>query len=167
MKSLKLPKNPSILRSSQGLVYRHEYKRNNDYKTNNAILWDPLIRKCVAINLHVALGSSNDTFVKTIIGFGVCHQTNDPKLVNITPAGNTVIGTISWQVEVFSSTSGTWKKQSITWNLLDIDEFSYWLAFDGKTLQGEFQWYDLVMSIDMTSEEFNQVDSLTTQGVDF
>lgn len=114
-----------------------------------------------------ALGSSNDTIVKTIIGFGVCRQTNDPKLVKITSTGKTsVIDSLSWQVEVFSLSHRTWKTQSIAWNLLDVDEFSYWLAFDGETLNAEFQWYDLVLSIDMTSEEFKQVHSLTSQSVD-
>nr|GEU56287.1 reverse transcriptase domain-containing protein [Tanacetum cinerariifolium] len=129
------------------------------------VLWNPLIRKSVAIDVpsmvHFTKTITNTVHDKTVVGFRVCRRTNDPKIVKITTNPPfvteewdcTIIWHV-WKVEAFTLRSGTCKRQCFTRNL---DEFIYWLAFDGSTKKNaELKWYDLIMSIDMTSEEFTQ-----------
>nr|GFA46485.1 putative F-box protein At1g32420 [Tanacetum cinerariifolium] len=58
------------------------------------ILWNPFIRKSVGIPVPYVYGSP---YGYTLVGFGVCPDANDPKLVKIN-----VIKTpsISWEVQM-------------------------------------------------------------------
>ncbi|KAJ9542214.1 hypothetical protein OSB04_028720 [Centaurea solstitialis] len=108
---------------------------------NMAVLWNPLIRKSIAIDLPPVELSEFDF----VVGFGVCPQTNDPKLVQITYIyDNKKIESISCipnQVMVFTLSSGEWRylssnqlpRKSIEFDQRCsrvIGQFIYWLAYD-------------------------------------
>ncbi|GJV44673.1 hypothetical protein Tco_1429209 [Tanacetum coccineum] len=63
------------------------------------VLWNPSVRKCVGIPIP-------NVFDDTRIAFGVCPETNDPKLVKINAVKTP---SISWEVQVFTLTSCVWK----------------------------------------------------------
>ncbi|GJZ53822.1 putative F-box domain-containing protein [Tanacetum coccineum] len=132
-----------------------------------AVVWNPTIRKSIDIVVPNVLDSLP---YETLVGFGVCPKTNDPKLVRVTsicvPWKFDTISSIPWQVEVFTLSSGVWRSPSInlprksiafTRNQVDVDGFIYWRAFDRSYVGGKFQRYDLIMSFDMISEEFTEV----------
>ncbi|KAJ0693478.1 putative F-box associated interaction domain-containing protein [Helianthus annuus] len=103
----------------------------------------------------------------TVLGFGVCRETNDPKIVKITPT------TSFWQVEVFTLSTGAWrspysddfscKSVKFSCDQVVIDGCLYWLARDRLV----DEYYNLIVSFDLTSEEFREVnlpDSLAGYG---
>nr|GEV35463.1 hypothetical protein [Tanacetum cinerariifolium] len=107
--SLSIPvsvKNPrgSLLGSSQGLFCF--YKLYN----SQFVLWNPTIKKSVAIDLP-----TNDDELdivpdhRTTIGFGVCPNTLDAKLVKITSENPFVSITNVIQVEVYTLSSRVWR----------------------------------------------------------
>ncbi|GJZ12221.1 hypothetical protein Tco_0547451 [Tanacetum coccineum] len=70
------------------------------FKTDMVALWNPAIKKSVGIVIP------NEY---TAIGFGVCPETSDPKVVKI----NTIdLLTVHWEVEVYSLSSRVWKSVS-------------------------------------------------------
>ncbi|KAK9077307.1 hypothetical protein SSX86_005644 [Deinandra increscens subsp. villosa] len=107
------------------------------------------------------------------LGFGVCRETNDPKIVNIRhvsreedPQG---ITSIPWQVQVFNLSTGAWRSvfNNLPRNSVKlfrhppafIDKFLYWVATDKITMDGGVKsCCNLIISFDITSEEFGQVD---------
>ncbi|KAF5797279.1 putative F-box domain-containing protein [Helianthus annuus] len=135
-----------------------------------AVLWNPSIRKSVAIDLPYDLHRNS----VMIIGFGVCPQTSDPKLVKINstysmPDLDTIIYS-PWQVEVYTLSSQAWRsiptinqpRNSISLkpNQVVIDGFIYWHALDlvsVSMMTTRFEGYNLIVSFDMTSEEFMEV----------
>lgn len=103
---------------------------------------------------------------ETAIGFGVCPPTGDPMLVKITYYRHDTISCIPWQVEVFTLSSGL-RRTPLCSNLprksisiynyeyrteITIDGCIYWPASDNENS------YGLIMSFDMTSETFTEVD---------
>ncbi|XP_076882904.1 uncharacterized protein LOC143531509 [Bidens hawaiensis] len=109
------------------------------------VLWNPSIRKSVGIELP-----TDDSIV---VGFGVCPQTSDIKIVNITPD--------NWQVEVFTLSSRAWR--SVSWNLpyktltfyypqAVVDGVIHWIAYDWS------KKYRRIISFDLTREEFGEVE---------
>ncbi|KAM0054623.1 putative F-box associated interaction domain-containing protein [Helianthus debilis subsp. tardiflorus] len=126
------------------------------YSPNRVLIFNPCIRrKAVAVDMScVEYGWS----IITVLGFGVCRETNDPKIVKITP-------TISlWQVEVFTLSTGAWrsphsddfscKSVKFSCDHVVIDGCLYWLA-RGRLVD---EYYNLIVSFDLTSEEFREVN---------
>ncbi|GKE44220.1 putative F-box domain-containing protein [Tanacetum coccineum] len=120
-----------------------------------AVIWNPTIGKSVAIDVPHVLDKE-----ETVIGFGVWHHTSDPKLVKI----NDTSHSSEWQVEVFTLSSVVWRSphmnlpnESIMFTSIqvNIDGFIYWLSYD--TSESDEHWLSLIMSFDMTSEEFTEV----------
>ncbi|KAJ0568702.1 putative F-box associated interaction domain-containing protein [Helianthus annuus] len=86
---------------------------------------------------------------------------------------------IPWQVEVFTLRTGVWRspytsnlpRNSIEFdydNTVAIDGMLYWLATNRITADGGFQSYNLLISFDMTSEVFREVnlpDSLAHRSI--
>lgn len=69
----KLPKPPTIVGSSQGLLCIYNYdEKTGDSVTKNFVLWNLSIRKSVAI---IVPNVSHWPF-ETVIGFGVCCAQN-------------------------------------------------------------------------------------------
>ncbi|GKB27794.1 hypothetical protein Tco_0867195 [Tanacetum coccineum] len=92
-----------------------------------AVIWNPSIKKTITIVVpndddDVVDDADDDDddddhdlwYYKTIVGFGVCPRTSDPKLVKITfnYMYRKEYATIPNQVEVFSLSSGSWKRPS-------------------------------------------------------
>ncbi|KAI3776465.1 hypothetical protein L1987_46250 [Smallanthus sonchifolius] len=132
-----------------------------------AVLWNLSIRKAVAI---VVPNVANGMIYTTVLGFGVCRGTSDPKLVKITQINGRSdmesIDCIPWQVEVFTLSTRAWRnpysnnlpRKSIEFvdSQVVVDGFHYWLAIDNRTpMDGE---YKLIISFDMTSEEFREIN---------
>ncbi|KAM0023366.1 putative F-box domain-containing protein [Helianthus debilis subsp. tardiflorus] len=164
--------------SSHGLLcfyglYRDYYGPNT--KTEKVVLWNPSVRKAAAF----VVPNSGDRYAYgTVLGFGVCRQTNDPKIVKIAYMH-------SWeedmeiprQVEVFTLSTRSWRssygtnlpRKSIEFGCDGrcIDGFYYWLATDRSTIDDDLWAYNLIISFDITSEEFREVnlpDSLVYDG---
>ncbi|KAF5804007.1 putative F-box associated interaction domain-containing protein [Helianthus annuus] len=143
-------------------------------------LWNPCIRKAVAVDVP---NVADRRIYETGLGFGVCRETNDPKIVKITHINmwghRESVTCIPWQVEVFTLSTGAWRspytsnlpRNSIEFdydNTVVIDGMLYWLATNRITADGGFQSYNLLISFDMTSEEFREVnlpDSLAHQSI--
>ncbi|KAM0054325.1 putative F-box domain-containing protein [Helianthus debilis subsp. tardiflorus] len=133
---------PILIGSSHGLLCFY-----GDYQPGcRAVIWNPCIRKSVDVVVpHVPS--------ETTLGFGVCRETTDPKIVAITRSESVN----PWQVEVFTLTTRAWRSPYSTTNL--PHGYLYWLARDGIAVEdGAFKVYSLIISFDLTSEEFGEVN---------
>nr|XP_043611074.1 uncharacterized protein LOC122582716 [Erigeron canadensis] len=92
------------------------------------------------------------------VGFGVCPNTLDPKIVKITRNTN--------QVEVFTLSLRAWRsplsntcpRESISFgSQVVVDGFIYWDASDRIEVGGLCRYDILIMSFDLTSEEFTEL----------
>ncbi|KAF5803833.1 putative F-box domain-containing protein [Helianthus annuus] len=170
-----------IIGSSHGLLCLYGYyRRGCNFSVpgkHMVVLWNISIRKAVA----VVEPDVEDGIRTTIIGFGVCRETTDPKIVKIKHvyAWNHMesIPCVPWQVEVFTLSTGAWRspnnnppRKSIEFigSQVVVDGFLYWLATDTVTIDGGFRSYNLIILFDMTSEEFIEInlpDSLAHHSV--
>ncbi|KAM0053510.1 putative F-box domain-containing protein [Helianthus debilis subsp. tardiflorus] len=102
--------NSYVVGASCGLVclfgfYRYDDDAEYPPGEATAVLWNPSIRKSVAIPVPDVDGYDAATF-----GFGVCPATSDPKIVKITERKMKDVACSSrWQVKVFSLSSGVWR----------------------------------------------------------
>ncbi|XP_071727243.1 uncharacterized protein [Rutidosis leptorrhynchoides] len=150
--SIKQMIGPTLVGTSQGLVCF--------YGSSVAVIWNPWIKKPVSIPC-VVFGRG----YVSVLGFGVCPKTSEPKLVKITyPTSSLEMQTWTWTVDILSFISGCWKSCSISKisNLLCkslslfsssecVDKFIYWCAYNMK----DAIW--VVISFDMTNEEFGVI----------
>ncbi|XP_071697791.1 putative F-box protein At1g32420 [Rutidosis leptorrhynchoides] len=137
-----------ILGSSHGLfglVYDHTYLYDGVKKMY--VIWNPSIRKSIGIDALKPLRYSLNK-----VYFGVCPVTRDPKLVTITR---------NWIVQIYTLSSGKWRKISnklprgtikLHPDYVVTDRIMYWDATDSTT-NGRF-----IVSFDLTSEEFALID---------
>lgn len=142
--------------SSHGLLLVLDIEPNPDNR-NVAVTWNPLIKKSVIIVMP-------DDFTfdggekESVIGFGVCPCTFDPKIDKINDSRK--LG----EAEVFSLSSGVWR--SVVSKLRNglvfynhpvvINRFIYWFVnfIDG------FQSFHMIVSFDLTSVEFGEINLL-------
>ncbi|KAK1423677.1 hypothetical protein QVD17_18984 [Tagetes erecta] len=141
---VKMLKRSTTIDGSHGLLCSHgDYQLDRDsptFGTGRAVMWNPSIRKAVSVVVpNVAYG----TF-ETVLGFGVCRETNDPKIVKIIHISNgrdvgSITCIIPRQVEVFTLSTNAWRysysnlpRKSIHFSYyrVVIDGFIYWLATD-------------------------------------
>ncbi|XP_071714058.1 uncharacterized protein [Rutidosis leptorrhynchoides] len=169
-----LGQNPSILGSSQGVLclcvnfVDFTYRYYSFYKEKTFVLWNPMIQKSVPV---IVPGVENYMKFKSVVGFGVCPRTSVPKLVKIT-----FISCLKYienhtpEVDIFSLSSGSWRRSlsmnvprksisiELTLRHVCVDKYIYWYAFD-RTVTGETKRKkNLILSFDMTTEEFKEVD---------
>ncbi|XP_076887988.1 F-box protein CPR1-like [Bidens hawaiensis] len=153
-----------IIGSSHGLLALYGGRR-----TDMVVLWNISIRKAVAVAVP---SNVEEGIYRTAIGFGVCHKTNDPKIVKITylshhkTAGMESVTCNLPEVEVFTLSTRAWRRsygnlprksiQFDDYNTVVIDGVYYWLAMDVITVDGGFRF--MIISFDMTSEEFSEVN---------
>ncbi|MFS8020730.1 hypothetical protein Hanom_Chr16g01419111 [Helianthus anomalus] len=75
----------SIIGYSHGLFcFYHEAQvvcDGHSFRTSMAVLWNPSMRKSVDV---VVSNVANGVTYETVLGFGVCRETSDPKIVKIT-----------------------------------------------------------------------------------
>ncbi|KAI3776451.1 hypothetical protein L1987_46236 [Smallanthus sonchifolius] len=162
----------SIIGSSHGLLCLHScYLQSHDGVIRGrgmAVIWNISTRKAVAV---VMPNVPHIEMCATTLGFGVCSETTDIKIVKIThKIRNDYIGSRTcnpWQVEVFTLSIGAWRS-SYTTNLpcksikfyslqVVVDGFLYWLATERIAMDGGLRPYNLIISFDITSEEFGEV----------
>ena len=143
----------SVLGSSNGLICFHGIYRDIGFKTNMVALWNPAIKKSVGIVIPNGY---------TAIGFGVCPDTSDPKVVKINSID---IPTVHWEVEVYSLSSRVWKSVSkgpafkscdLMQDQVTIYGFIYWLAMDNNNLCVELNT-KFIISYDLKSDKFGEV----------
>ena len=155
-----LLRNVVLLGSSHGLVCFYGSCLDMSLDTMNmAVLWNPTVRKSVGIVvpnvLSMPLGNS-------FVGFGVCSDTSDTKIVKVnifeTPG-------VHWEVEIFTLSSRSWKRLSIsppfelfhlTSNHISIDGLIYWDGFHKPSLDDVPRTHYIV-SFDLKKEEFGEV----------
>ncbi|XP_076913053.1 uncharacterized protein LOC143571542 [Bidens hawaiensis] len=73
---------------------------------------------------------------------------------------------IPWQVEVFTLSTGASRspygnlpRKPIQFGYRQaVNGFYYWLATDTSTIDGELESYNMIISFDITSEEFREID---------
>ncbi|KAI3518052.1 hypothetical protein L1887_06404 [Cichorium endivia] len=169
----KLLNDSRVVGSSQGLLCLHGYYRVPGHSGYNSVremivLWNPSIRKSVGIAVPGVLRWG----LETILGFGVCPITSDPTIVKISQVNlNWEMrsrGAVPWVVEVFTLSAGCWriptsnlpnKSIKITWSQVVLDRFIYWVAFDKMVAaDGGLSTKSLIMSFDMTTQEFRVID---------
>ncbi|KAJ0917064.1 putative F-box domain-containing protein [Helianthus annuus] len=155
----------SMIGSSHGLLCLFGYYGRDEM----AILWNVSIRKAVAIDVPNVVYQK----YKTILGFGVCDETCDPKIVKIICINSqrdieSTSDSIPWQVEVFTLSTGAWRspyssnlpRKSIEFRSeqVFVDQFLYWCATDRVTIDGGIQSYNVIISFDVTSEKFREIN---------
>ncbi|KAI3776463.1 hypothetical protein L1987_46248 [Smallanthus sonchifolius] len=150
----------TIIGSSHGLLCLYV-----DEPKGIAVVWNLLIGKSVSVAVP------NSAPFGTVVGFGVCPETMDPKIVKITHIDTwsdmDSITSIPWQVEVFTLSAGAWRspnssnlpRKSIHFDFGSVvtDGTLYWLATDRVNTPAGFNYYILIISFDMTSEEFREI----------
>ncbi|KAJ0451493.1 putative F-box domain-containing protein [Helianthus annuus] len=143
---------PNLIGTSHGLFCFY------GPSSGRAVIFNPCIRKTLAFAVPRV---TNDRLYQTVIGFGVCRHTTDPKIVKITQTIKSDRHINSpWQVEVFTVSTSTWRSAystnlprnsiGIYKNQVVVDRCLYWLASDGCSY--------LIVSFDLTSEEFKEVN---------
>ncbi|KAJ0495141.1 putative F-box domain-containing protein [Helianthus annuus] len=126
-----------------------------------AVIWNPSIRKAVDVVLP---DMADDEMYTIVLGFGVCRETTDPKIIKIRISSD-VEGLIPWQVEVFTLSARVWRStysSNVPSKFVIFDEEQvvvggvvYWLAND--RVGAEDGHDNLIVSFDLTSEEFGEV----------
>ncbi|MFS8028977.1 putative F-box domain, galactose oxidase/kelch, beta-propeller, F-box associated interaction [Helianthus anomalus] len=133
---------------------------------NKAVIWNPSIRKVVDVVLpHMV----SDGIHVNVLGFGVCPESIDPKIIKIRINTKDVV---PWQVEVFTLSTRVWRNayssnlpSKCFWfggHQVVVGGVVYFLVSDG--VDGRDGCGNLIVSFDLTSEEFGEVklpDSLT------
>ncbi|KAK9071037.1 hypothetical protein SSX86_009608 [Deinandra increscens subsp. villosa] len=167
-------KNCYILGCSHGLLFLYgDYRMGrggHKSVTTMAVLWNPAIRKTVG----VIVSNLGNRMYLTNVGFGVCRETGDPKIVKVAYVGREIesegemdsISCFPWQVEVFALSTGAWRspygnlpRKSVRFyrHHETVDGFIYWLVTDKITIDGKYKSYNLIISFDLTTEEFKEV----------
>ncbi|KAJ0568608.1 putative F-box domain-containing protein [Helianthus annuus] len=154
-------KHSRIIGSSHGLMCLY-----SDYG-ETAVVWNISIRKAVAVNVP----NVGDYYrYEAVLGFGVCGETSDPKIVKITPIVMDSTSSMPWQIDVFTLSTGAWRRPYST-NLprkslnfdcsllgVVVDGDFCWLVTDRITMDGERRSINLIISFDLTSEEFTEIN---------
>ncbi|XP_023769147.1 F-box protein At2g21930 [Lactuca sativa] len=165
VKSLNLS---TIVGSSHGLSCLYGYHwgpetSHRSLKSPKTVLWNPSVRKSVVVDMpNLVCGGE-----EIAVGFGVCPVTSDPKIVEITQLRSWVDleseTSDFWKAKVYTLSSRKWRNISsnlpsksirVTWSQVVIDRFIYWCAYHMLTIHT----YNLIMSFDMTDENFRVVD---------
>ncbi|KAJ0449807.1 putative F-box domain-containing protein [Helianthus annuus] len=140
------------------------------YRRGKVVIWNPLITKLVVV--VVVPNVAYDKMFKTVLGFGVCRETSDPKIVKIRYIDRfkdmDSVTSIPRQVEIFTLSTGVWRsmnnnlpRKSIILGSGDgvcVVGVYYWLATDRSTVDAEIEAYNMIISFDMTSEEFGEAN---------
>ncbi|CAI9263913.1 unnamed protein product [Lactuca saligna] len=175
--SIKLLTRSRVVGSCNGLVCLDGYYDDPDKSQKPmVVLWNPSIRKSIAIAVPVLLSGMNHWLDETTFGFGVCPATNDPKIVMIPQLAplhekSSKINDAR-EVMVYTLSSGKWKRLSNSSNVPSkavrvrrdvqvIDRFIYWsgshlMAEDGCSWS---RWIsNMILSFDMTNDTFEVID---------
>ncbi|GJW60909.1 F-box domain containing protein [Tanacetum coccineum] len=145
-----------LLNSVDGLLcFCDIYTSYVHSNTEKIVIWNPTVRKSVCIDILVPEAGY------IVVGFGVCHDTSDPKLVKI------YVDKISsmWVVEVFTLSTRVWKTVyigapfkscTLLWHHVFSDGVIYFRAYDDVSLDDGVR-FNIVISFDLKSEKFGEV----------
>lgn len=120
-----------------------------------AVIWNHTIRKSVGIVIIPKVG-----YRRTVVGFGVCPDTSDPKLVKISIRERRM-----WEVDVFTLSTRVWKTvyMGTPFKLCDlaclqvfVNRVIYFRAYDDMFLDDGVR-SNFVISFDLKSEKFGEV----------
>ncbi|GJT94468.1 putative pentatricopeptide repeat-containing protein [Tanacetum coccineum] len=147
---LSLLRGTLMLNSVNGLLCFCGRCGSLDSSTSMVVIWNPTLRKSVGIVIPIPK-------VRHIVGFGVCPDTSDPKLVKI------IVDQISsmWEVEVFTLSTRFWKTVymgapfkscNLMWRQVCVDGVIYFRAYDDIGVRTNF-----VLSFDLKSEKLGEV----------
>lgn len=156
---------PRLIGISHGLLCL--YDNYPKLRTAMAVLWNPSIRKSIA----VAVPNEMHVGHETVIGFGVCPVTIDPMIIKITQfnwwyAEKSEINN-PWKVKIYTMSSGKWRILSsnllsksfrVTFPHVVIDRFIYWCALHKVAIDGRLRSCNVIVSFDMSNESFGVVD---------
>ncbi|GKA44597.1 putative pentatricopeptide repeat-containing protein [Tanacetum coccineum] len=146
-KSLSLLRNTFTLSSVDGLLC---FYGDVDLNSRMAVIWNPTIRKSVGIVIPIPKAR----YKRTIVGFGVCPDTSNPKLVKITSDRKSSM----WVVEVFTLSARVWKTVymgapfkscNLMWFQVFVNGVIYFHAFGVRS--------NFVITFDLKSEKFGEV----------
>nr|GEX57747.1 hypothetical protein [Tanacetum cinerariifolium] len=141
-----------IIGSSCGLICFHSFHKDH---SGMVVFWNPSIRKSVSVLLEprIRLGTG-------WVGFGVCPETCDPKLVKI----DKVKGIL--EVHVYTLSTRAWKKVSVKSQYKSchlkyhkgvcVKGFIYWLERDDRPPPFGNESYSIV-SFNLSNDEFGKV----------
>ncbi|KAF5762108.1 putative F-box domain-containing protein [Helianthus annuus] len=163
--------------SSHGLMCLYSrYFEVFGVRRDVAVVWNVLIGKAVAVAVP-NVGDASSHMYATALGFGVCPETFDPKIVKINYVNPyrwdgdiESITSIPHQVEVFTLSTGTWRspyggssnlpRKSIQFSdfySIVIDGVLYSVATDRIKTDAGTESSNLIVSFDLTSEEFKEI----------
>ncbi|XP_071688427.1 F-box/kelch-repeat protein At3g06240-like [Rutidosis leptorrhynchoides] len=129
------------------------------YTPNDVVIWNPSINNFVSIfMLNVKKGCLHGQY--SFIGFGVCPNTLDPKIVKFL----TCKCRCNVDVEVFTLSSRVWRSPlsntimlrknidfTYPYNNVVIDGFIYWFVFERR------ERINMIVSFNLTNEEFTEI----------
>nr|GEV60258.1 hypothetical protein [Tanacetum cinerariifolium] len=155
--SVKTLQRVRILGSSYGVICFHGY--HEDYPNIDSemvVFWNPSIRKSVSVLLEPQV---RHRFSR--VGFGVCPETRDPKLVKIDDVGGIL------EVQVYTLSTRAWKKVSLKppyrpcglmyqGEGVCVEGFIYWPARDDM-LPRLGNVSNSIVSFDLSNDEFGKV----------
>ncbi|XP_071688430.1 F-box/kelch-repeat protein At3g06240-like [Rutidosis leptorrhynchoides] len=145
-----------VVGSSHGLLCFVGVPGNYEKNTpNDVVIWNPSIKKFVSICLlNVKKSCSHHQY--SFVGFGVCPNTLDPKIVKICTCKHKC----NVNVEVFTFNSKVSRSPSSNillhvdftypYNNVVIDGFIYWFVFEIR------ERVYMIVSFDLTNEEFTK-----------
>nr|GEY55227.1 hypothetical protein [Tanacetum cinerariifolium] len=140
-----------LLNSVDGLLFFCDLYASNVYSnTERLVILNPAIRKSVDIEILLPEAGY------IVAGFGVSHDTSDPKLVKI------YVDKLSslWVVEIFTLSTRVWKivyigapfkSCTLSWHHVFVDGVIYFHAFDDGVR------FNIVISFDLKSDMFGEV----------
>ncbi|KAK9051990.1 hypothetical protein SSX86_028618 [Deinandra increscens subsp. villosa] len=126
-------------------------------------LWNPSIRKTVRVVTVPNCDQTRRDQGTTVLGFGVCPRTHDPKVIRIMYYKDIQN---SPSVEVFSLASNAWRKPRggnlnrprktirISWSQVCLNGFVHWVVCDKQI---ETSPRCLIMSFDLARELFDEM----------
>nr|GEY82614.1 hypothetical protein [Tanacetum cinerariifolium] len=149
-----------LLNSVNGLFCFYDCYGHVDPNTKIVVIWNPTVRKSVGIDILVP----EERYTKEaciVVGFGVCPDTSDLKLVKI--IDDKIFS--MWVVEVFTLSTRVWKTVYtgppfkscyLTWFQVFLDGVIYFLVYDDVFLVHGSR-LNSVISFHLKSEKFGEV----------
>ncbi|XP_071688417.1 F-box/kelch-repeat protein At3g23880-like [Rutidosis leptorrhynchoides] len=142
--------NLALVGSSHGL-FCFVARKGTNILSKVVVIWNPSIRKSVAIYVHNDIKEDEDCF----LGFGVCPNTLDPKIIKICKFDGNL------EVVVFTLSSRTWR--SPLSNIMLSNNLTITSPYSNIVIGGLIYWCALksflytIVSFDLTSEEFVEI----------
>ncbi|XP_071734199.1 putative F-box protein At3g49520 [Rutidosis leptorrhynchoides] len=142
-----------VLGSSHGLLL---CLFESDNVHEKFFIWNPLIQRCIVIPIHNAK--------HCVVGFGVCPDSCDIKLVKIRDHASS--NSVNWDVEVYTVSLGVWRtipideprrSISLTSDQVVMNGIIYFQASDKSRRIRNGYYRNMIITFDLTSEKIGEV----------